>query len=319
MKPLWQRSIIYLILVVLSVAVGIWAILYFDLAGHVLISLDSNGTASSSESTAVGAPPTGQQPGVPSPPGQAASPPKSEQNPPLAQAKVERGQLIARFKGRVISDEQFQLTQTIDGLELISQGKFYLRLLIVNATINYSQQIQWGGDFRPQRYSLVARGPLGLGDRSIQIEIGLQQATIINGNSKKRRPLPSGPFFLAGSFSSYLVLPKILSAHAQAVRLELPVLPSGWREDTAPGQGATERADIASSLTLERTGAATLIGNGPEAKQLQVERYSLKMGGLVSDFFIKGDQFIGSLSRPAGPDQLSVYRADLFPQGFHLK
>ncbi|HED03167.1 MAG TPA: hypothetical protein ENI60_00110, partial [Candidatus Fraserbacteria bacterium] len=237
MRPLWQRSIIYLTLVVLSVAIGIWAILYFDLAGHVLISLDSNGTASS-ESTAAGAPPTGQQqPGVSSSPEQAASSPKGKPNPPPVRAKVERGRLIARFKGRVISDEQFQLTQTIDGLELISQGKFYLRLLIVNATINYSQQIQWGGDFRPQRYSLVARGPLGLGDRSIQIEIGLQQATIINGNSKTRRPLPSGPFFLAGSFSSYLVLPKILSAHAQAVRLELPVLPSGWRGETAPGQG----------------------------------------------------------------------------------
>jgi hypothetical protein len=316
MRSFWQRRVVYLLAVSVLVSVGIWAILYFDLPERILLSLDSAGasTLPSSEQT-----PSQNTPPASNP--TSRKPPQANSSNQEAQPIVEEGRLIGLLDGRIISDEQFQLTQTTDGLALTAQGYFYPTLLIIRATVDFSQEMQWGNDFRPQRYDLEAHGPLGFGDRSIQIEVELRQAIVKNGGNEQLRPLASGPFFLAGSFSSYTILPKILSAHAQAVHLQLPVFPSGWRGDAPAGDSPAEQADFAPDLTLDREGAATLIGNDPQAKPLDVERYTLTMGKLTSDLFIQGDEFIASSSRPVGPDgvpELVIYRADIFPEGFRI-
>lgn len=316
MKTFWRRSAAYLLLVALLVSAGIWTILRFDLAERILISLDYAG-ASAMPSSDQGL--DGSSAAVPNP--MLDRVPEGSPQTPTVRPTVEEGRLVALLNGQMISDESFQLTQTTDGLQLSAQGQFYPQVLVFHPTVSFEQEMQWGRDFRPQRYSLEAHGLLGFGDRSIQIEVGLQQATIKNGGSETQRPLESGPFFLAGSFSSYAILPKLLSAHDQPIHLRLPVIPSGWRGDEPSGDSAAERADFAPFLTMDRRGAATVVGNDPGDKQLQVERYTLMMGKLISDVFMQGDEFIGSSSVPVRPDtipELIIYRADIFPHGFHL-
>lgn len=234
------------------------------------------------------------------------------------------GRLAFEAQDKKLGEEAYQLERLPTGeYKLSSQGFFAFNVLASDVKFEYTQEIQLNQDLRPLAYSLEFHGPLGLGNRSTQIQIDGEKALISSGDQPREIPVPKGRFLLLGMFSSYVLATRMMTG-SDPMHLTA-FIAAGFEEPKDQPQDSSALTVPVEFVKL----AAAKIRDKATGKEREVEQYRLRLGhdehkdpeshGGLKLLASQGE-FLGliGVSQEASRGEFQVYRMDLFPHGFEI-
>lgn len=216
---------------------------------------------------------------------------------------VQVGRLAYELDGRCVAEETYHLERLSSGdLSLVSEGTFSVRVLLVNVSVAFDQEILLDDEFRPRSYRLDTRGLLGLGSQRITVTVDGSWAVATLGDEKQEIEMPDGDAFFLGTLAAYVVLPSLHASWAEGETLLLRAV--------GGGAGPGGRSAAGGSVEVVRDGTAELAVGG---RAVVLERYRVRAGGFAGTLLARGLEFVAFLGE--GERAFTAFRSDLFPRG----
>jgi hypothetical protein len=172
--------------------------------------------------------------------------------------------------------------------------------------VPFEQRLELDDVLRPRRYRLDIDGVAGFGARNIEALVDGTTLRTTTGDDSTEAVVDPDATLILGTFSSYAVVPVLLAMRGGEGPQTFDLLAFGG----PPGEGN----EGPSSITVTGVEPRTL---RTDAFDLQVEAHRIVGGFGESLLFAKGTEFLGLLAGQED-EQLLIYRADYFPDGFDL-
>ncbi len=222
------------------------------------------------------------------------------------------GELTYINKGKKLGTESYKLNKTNSGgVRLSSSGVVTppIPIPFVKPKIKFDQTIRVSRELKPLSLELQYKGPLGIGNKKINIAVKGGQVKVDRGGKNSEKTLSSAnPFFL-GTNSS------------QAIVALLLVLKNGPKQMTeilsgSTGPGGGEEGQIIRGIELKSIDSRKLEGNG---NILEVDRfvYGERESKIEKAIYVKNGGFI-AYQRLNAENPFYVYRSDLLGENFKL-
>jgi hypothetical protein len=246
--------------------------------------------------------------------------PEIEEKPkPVLQLPLS-GELAFEANGNSIGSGSFQYTPLPDGgMDLFSEGEFKFKITLVEVTIPFRQQARYDKNLRPTFYASQFKGPLGFGNQSSEIIVGVDRADVTWNKKDSDIDVPDEPFLLMGMFSSYVALWSLIEQMPDRTA-EAVIIRGGG----PPGEGEDDESSPVSQAKLTAVELPDIeIQSGDEV--LIIERFAIafddEIGNGGFQFLVKDGQWAGFVGFGEDSDEASlfkVYRADFFPNGLDI-
>jgi hypothetical protein len=209
--------------------------------------------------------------------------------------------------GRRFGGERYALERSADGSVILeSSGAFEFRVVVATVRVPFEQRLELDDVLRPRRYRLDIDGVAGFGARNIEALVDGTTLRTTTGDDSTEAVVDPDATLILGTFSSYAVVPVLLATRGGEGPQTFDLLAFGG----PPGEGN----EGPSSITVTGVEPRTL---RTDAFDLQVEAHRIVGGFGESLLFAKGTEFLGLLAGQED-EQLLIYRADYFPDGFDL-
>jgi len=249
--------------------------------------------------------------------------PVHESAPPVV-LKEEAGRLVFEARGQKLGEESYQLKRLPSGeYQLSSTGYFSFKVLFVPTKFEYTQEILLSADLKPLSFSLEMKGPLGFGSQSVMMKIAGQKAFVTSGQQQSEIEIPTGRFVLLGMFSSYTLMPKLMTGQTQDHFTVLII--RGFGGPRGQSRDSDRAPAPPFSIEIVKLESVKVRAGGSEQ---EVEQYVLRMGNPSDSskpsrglrLLVADGELIGLIGPPreASRGPFKVYRADLFPNGFEV-
>jgi len=225
---------------------------------------------------------------------------------------VTSGRLIMIGDGKPFGEEAYELTVSEDRATLRSSGRFWFKVVLATVQITFEQTLEGGDDLQPLAYAAEFHAPLGF-DRTVRATIEADRATVEGSDGTEEILIAPERTIALGTFSSYVLLPRLFSLHNEDGSASFDILVFGG----PPGGGsdADSAGDGLPVLTIKRAGTAFLRAG---ELRLAADRYQVSSDLGESELYARGDEF---LALRAGDEERSmwVYRSDYFPNGVEVE
>jgi len=223
---------------------------------------------------------------------------------------VTTGRLAMIGNGKPFGEEAYELTITEDRATLRSSGRFWFKVVVATVHVTFEQTFEGDGDFRPLSYVAEFHAPLGF-DRSVRATIEGNRATVERSGGTEEVPIEPERTVALGTFSTYALLPKLISLRSAGDSTSFDVLVFGG----PPNQGFDDSAaDDLPVMTIEWAGTASLRAG---EILLDADCYLVSSDLGESELFARGDEFL-AFRAGDGDESLLVYRSDFFPDGIEI-
>jgi hypothetical protein len=223
---------------------------------------------------------------------------------------ISTGKLTLIGNGKPFGEEAYELTISEDRATLCSTGRFWFKVVLATVRVTFEQTFEGEGDLRPVMYVVEFHAPLGF-DRSIRATVEDNLMTVERSNETEQILIEPEKTFTLGTFSTYVLLPRLFALRRDNGMASFEVLVFGGPPDQGPGDSSEEGLPI---MTIERTGTASL--RAGEAL-FDVDCYDVSSNLGDSELFARGDEFL-AFRAGDGDDSLWVYRSDFFPDGLEI-
>jgi hypothetical protein len=223
---------------------------------------------------------------------------------------VSTGRLALIGDGKPFGEEAYELTITEDRTTLYSSGRFWFKVAVATVHVTFEQTFEGDGDLRPVTYEAEFHAPLGF-DRSVRATVEDDRATVERSDAQERIAIEPEKTFTLGTFSTYVLLPRLFALRSEDGSASFEVLVFGG----PPNQGSDDSAaDDLPVMTIERAGIASLRAG---EILLEADRYLVSSDLGESEMYARDDEF---LALRAGDEEgtLWVYRSDFFPDGIEI-
>jgi len=223
---------------------------------------------------------------------------------------VSTGRLALVGNGKPFGEEAYELTIAEDRATLYSSGRFWFKVVVATVHVTFEQTFEGDGDLRPVTYTAEFHAPLGF-DRSVRATVENDRVTVERSDVEERLTIEPERTFTLGTFSTYVLLPRLFALRREDGSASFEVLVFGG----PPNQGSDDSAaDDLPVMTIERAGIATLRAG---EILLEADRYLVSSDLGESELFARGDEFL-AFRAGDGDGSLLVYRSDFFPDGVEI-
>ena len=223
---------------------------------------------------------------------------------------VSTGKLALIGNGKPFGEEAYELTIVEDRATLYSSGRFWFKVVVATVHVTFEQTFEGDGDLRPVRYAAEFHAPLGF-DRSVRATVEDDRVTVERSDEEERLTIEPQKTFTLGTFSTYVLLPRLFTLRSEDGSASFEVLVFGG----PPNQGSDDSAaDGLPVMTIERAGIAALRAG---EILLDADRYLVSSDLGESELFARGDEFL-AFRAGEGDESLLVYRSDFFPDGLEI-
>lgn len=234
---------------------------------------------------------------------------------PLADAPpapyVSTGKLTLIGDGKPFGEEAYELTISEDRATLHSSGRFWFKVVLATVHVTFEQTFEGDGDLRPVMYVAEFHAPLGF-DRSIRATVEDDKVTVERSGDTEQIQIEPEKAFTLGTFSTYVLLPRLFSLRRDNGSASFEVLVFGGPPDQ--GSDADPSEDGFPVMTVERIGTASLRAGDI---LFDVDCYLVSSDLGESELFARGEEFLAF--RAGDEDEsLWVYRSDFFPDGIEI-
>jgi len=223
---------------------------------------------------------------------------------------VTTGRLAMIGDGKPFGEETYELVLSEDRATLRSSGRFWFKVVVATVQVTFEQTLEGGADLRPLSYVAEFHAPLGF-DRSVRATIEGNRATIERSGGTEEISIEPERTVALGTFSTYVLLPKLVSLRSAGDSTTFEVLVFGG----PPHQGSDDSAaDELPVMTIERAGSAFLWADD---LRLEADRYLVTSDLGESEMYARDDEFL-ALRAGDEDESLLVYRSDFFPDGIEI-
>jgi len=222
------------------------------------------------------------------------------------------GELTYINKGKKLGTESYKLSKTNSGgVRLSASGVVTppIPIPFVKPKIKFNQTIQVSKDLKPLSLKLQYKGPLGIGNKKINITVDGDQVKVDRGGKNSKKTLNStNPFFLGTNSSQAIVALLLVVKDGPEQMTEIL---SG---STGPGGG--EKGQITRGIKLKSIDSRKLKVNG---NILEVDRfiYGEQKSKIEKAIYVKNGSFV-AYQRLNAENPFYVYRSDLLGENFEL-
>lgn len=227
----------------------------------------------------------------------------------------ERGRLALEIGGERMGEEVYQLSHDPGGrAELVSRGRFSVKLWVASVSFNYTQRVQLTDDLQPEQYRLDLDGPLGIGNRHIRADVADGEARITTGSRSQTVSLQSDPVTFIGVLASYAFMPKLIDDRD---RRSVTAIVFDVREaDPSPGEPLPTVP-----IEITRQGPVQL-DSADGGQSIQTARYDLNVldePQTELTMYAQNGTFVGLKGRFSHDNPpFRIYREDRLPGGFRV-
>ncbi len=222
---------------------------------------------------------------------------------------VSTGSLALIGDGKPFGEEVYELTISEDRATLHSSGRFWFKVVVATVNVTFEQTFEGEGDLRPVMYVAEFHAPLGF-DRSIRATVEDDRVTVERRNDEQQITIAPERTFTLGTFSTYVLLPRLFALRREDGSASFEVLVFGG----PPDQELSDDADGLPVMTVERMGTASLIAG---ETVLEADCYTVSSDLGESELFARGDEFL-AFRAGEEDESLLVYRSDFFPDGIEI-
>jgi len=224
---------------------------------------------------------------------------------------VSTGKLAMVGDGKPFGEEAYELTISEEQATLTSSGRFWFKVVLATIHVTFEQTFEAEGDLTPVLYVAEFHAPLGF-DRSVRATVEEDRVTVERSNDIEQIAIEPEKTLALGTFSSYVLLPRLFGLRAEDGSASFEVLVFGG----PPNQqaGSDDSNEGLPGMTIERAGVASLRAGGI---LLDADRYVVSSGLGESELFARGDEFL-ALRAGTEDESLLVYRSDFFPDGIEI-
>ena len=217
------------------------------------------------------------------------------------------GTLALVGKDRPFGEESYELDVREDGITLVSNGRFWFKVVIATINVTFEQRYETDSSLRPRLYEAAFDAPLGQ-DRSIRSEVIDGVAHITSDDEREEIPIDDDTFVL-GMFSTYALLPVLFPLWESDGLASFDVLMFG-----GPPQQDEMEGGVLPRMSIERLSSMRIRA---ESLTLSVDAYAITSDFGDSLLLARDNELLAVL---AGGDEesLLVYRTDYFPDGFEI-
>lgn len=224
---------------------------------------------------------------------------------------VSTGKLTMVGDGKPFGEEAYELTITEDRATLHSTGRFWFKVVLATIQVTFEQTLEGDGALRPVMYVAQFHAPLGF-DRSVRATVENDRVIVEGSNEAEEISIDPERTFTLGTFSTYVLLPRLFALRRDNGSASFEVLVFGG--PPSQGSNAESTEDGLPVMTVERTGTASLRA-GDVLFDADCYLVSSDLGD--SELFARGDEFL-AFRAGDGDDSLWVYRSDFFPDGLEI-
>ena len=241
-----------------------------------------------------------------------AEPSETAEVDPLPGPTVTTGRLAMLGDGKPFGEESYELILSEDRATLRSSGRFWFKVVVATVQVTFEQVLEGGADLRPLSYTAEFHAPLGF-DRSVRATIEGNRATIERSGGTEEIPIDPERTVALGMFSTYALLPKLVSLRSAGDSASFDVLAFGGPPNQGSDGGSS--GDELPVMTVERAGSAFLRADD---LRLEADRYVVTSDLGENELYARDDEF---LALRAGDEEstLWVYRSDFFPDGLEVE
>ncbi len=224
---------------------------------------------------------------------------------------VTTGKLAMVGDGKPFGEEAYELTITEDRATLTSSGRFWFKVVVATVHVTFEQTFEGEGDLTPVLYAAEFHAPLGF-DRSVRATVEEDRVTVERSNDIEQIAIEPEKTLALGTFSSYVLLPRLFGLRAEDGSASFEVLVFGGPPNQQAGSDGSNEG--LPGMTIERAGTASLRAGGI---LFDADRYIVSSGLGESELFARGDEFL-ALRAGTEDESLLVYRSDFFPDGIEI-
>jgi hypothetical protein len=224
---------------------------------------------------------------------------------------VSTGKLTLIGGGKPFGEEAYELTISEDRATLYSTGRFWFKVILATIHVTFEQTFEGEGDLRPVMYVAEFHAPLGF-DRSIRATVEDDRVTVERANDTEEILIEPERTFTLGTFSTYVLLPRLFALRRDNGSASFEVLIFGGPPDQ--GSDADPSEEGLPVMTVERSGTASLRAGDI---LLEVDCYVVSSDLGESELFARGEEFL-AFRAGDGDESLWVYRSDFFPDGIEI-
>jgi len=207
-------------------------------------------------------------------------------------------------------EEIYEVSISEEGAELTSSGRFWFKVVVARIAVSFEQSLVTDSALRPERYDMSFDGPLGF-DRAMSATFTTDRAFIRRDNETGETPIAAERAFIIGTFSTYVLVPRLFAEREQDGEATFDLLMFG-----GPPNQETDGASTANLPTVRITRAGTARIRAGET-ELTAERYLVLSGLGTNELLARGDEFLAF--RAIGEEgTMLVYRSDYFPDGIEF-
>jgi len=219
------------------------------------------------------------------------------------------GRLALLGNGKPFGEEVYELRIDESGATLVSSGRFWFKVILATVHVTFEQTLEAESDLRPVMYVAQFHAPFGL-DRSIRASVLDDRMTVERSGGTEEFQIDPARAFPLGTFSTYVLLPRLFALRHEDGLVSLDVLVFGG----PPSQASRPAGERLPTMTLERTGTARLRAG---SVLLDVDGYVVLSDLGRSELYARGDEFL-ALRAGTEDESLWVYRSDFFPNGLEV-
>ena len=223
---------------------------------------------------------------------------------------ISTGRLALIGDGKTFGEEAYELTITEDRATLHSTGRFWFKVVVATVHVTFEQTFEGAGDLRPVMYVAEFHAPLGF-DRSVRATVEDDRVTVERSNDTEQFAIEPEKTFTLGTFSTYVLLPRLFALRHEDGSASFEVLVFGGPPDQGPDAAAEDDLPV---MTVERAGIASLRAGDV---LLDADCYVVSSDLGESELFARGDEFL-AFKAGDGDESLLVYRSDFFPDGVEI-
>jgi hypothetical protein len=224
---------------------------------------------------------------------------------------VSTGKLAMVGDGKPFGEEAYELTISEEQATLTSSGRFWFKVVLATIHVTFEQTFEGEGDLTPVLYVAEFHAPLGF-DRSVRATVEEDRVTVERSDDIEQIAIEPGKTFALGTFSSYVLLPRLFGLRAEDGSASFDVLVFGGPPNQQAGSDRSNEG--LPGMTIERAGTASLRAGGI---LLDADCYLVSSGLGESELFARGDEFL-ALRAGTEDESLLVYRSDFFPNGIEI-
>jgi len=226
---------------------------------------------------------------------------------------VSIGKLALIGDGKPFGEEVYELTISEDQATLHSSGRFWFKVVVATINVTFEQTLETKGDLSPAMYVAEFHAPLGF-DRSIRATIEENRVTVEQSDEIKQVAIDPENTFTLGTFSTYVLLPRLFALRHEGDTAAFEVLVFGGPPNQDRSDGMSDDDATLPTMTVKRMGTATLRAGDVF---LPVDCYIVSSDLGSSELFAHGDEFL-ALRAGDEDNPLWVYRSDFFPDGVEI-